>query len=137
MSSRDLTIGRLARETGVNVETVRYYQRVGLIIEPAKPMAGYRIYPPDTPIRIRFIKRAQRLGFTLKEIVELLDIGSSNCCDVRERAEVKRAQVEAQIRDLTALRTTLDGLIDACKNGSTSVGCPIVESLIQNDSEPD
>jgi len=135
MNLKNLTIGRLARDTGVSVETVRYYQRVGLITEPAKPSEGYRIYPVDTSTRIRFIKRAQQLGFTLKEIGELLEMGSGNCCDVRERAEAKRGQVEEQIRDLTALRSTLDKLIKSCKSGSTAVGCPIVESLIGNSSD--
>jgi MerR family mercuric resistance operon transcriptional regulator len=72
MSSEALTIGRLAKSANVNVETVRYYQRVGLIKEPPKPPAGYRVYTGDTINRIRFIKRAQQLGFTLHEITELL-----------------------------------------------------------------
>ena len=71
----ELTIGRLAQSAGVNVETIRYYQRVGLLKEPEKPAYGYRHYPPDTVARIRFIKRAQQLGFTLEEISELLSLG--------------------------------------------------------------
>lgn len=135
MPAKDLTIGQLARETGVSVETVRYYQRVGLIVEPAKPRHGYRVYPADSLIRIRFIKRAQQLGFTLQEITELLELGNSCCADVRARAEEKRSQIEAQIRDLTSLHTTLGELIGACKAGSTAVNCPIVESLTRPDSQ--
>lgn len=130
MPLKNLTIGRLARETGVNVETVRYYQRIGLITEPPKPKEGYRVYPQDTITRIRFTKRAQQLGFTLQEIVELLEMGNGSCNDVRARAQTKRSQVDAQIKDLAALRSTLDELIGACKSGSTSVSCPIVESLL-------
>jgi len=135
MAAKGLTIGRLARETGISVETVRYYQRLGLIAEPSKPREGYRIYPPDSMVRIRFIKRAQQLGFTLQEIAELLELGNGCCADVRTRAEAKRDQVEAQIRDLQSLRATLDELIGACKAGSTSVACPIVESLTRPDSQ--
>jgi len=135
MHHNNLTIGRLAKEAGVNIETVRYYQRIGLIAEPAKPTAGFRTYPQDTIIRIRFIKRAQQLGFTLQEITELLEISNGCCSDVRSHAEAKRAQVDAQIRDLEKIRVTLDGLIDACETGSDSLKCPIVESLIG--SSPD
>ena len=129
MPAKALTIGHLAREAGVNVETVRYYQRVGLIKEPVKPENGYRTYPKKVVSRLHFIKRAQQLGFTLREIAELLEMGDGCCSDVRARAEAKRIQVEAQIRDLTALHDTLDNLINACKKGSTSPNCPIVEAL--------
>ncbi len=128
----DLTIGRLARRAGVNVETVRYYQRVGLIDEPPKPISGYRVYPEASVDRIRFIKRAQRLGFSLKEIGELLSIGDGHCDDVRERAEDKVAQIDAQIRDLQALRKTLASLIDKCRTSTDKAHCPIVGTLVEN-----
>jgi MerR family mercuric resistance operon transcriptional regulator len=131
MTDQTLTIGRLARESGVSVETVRYYQRLGLIIEPDKPREGYRLYPADTVARLLFIKRAQQLGFTLGEIGELLEMDQGCCEDVRARAEEKRDQVNAQIRDLSALRDTLDTLIDSCNAGSSSVSCPIIDSLTQ------
>ena len=108
MQPATLTIGRLARAAGVNVETVRYYQRLGLVGEPAKPESGFRHYPADTLDRIVFIKRAQQLGFRLEEIRELLELGDGHCADVRNRAEEKRGQIEAQIRDLRAMRATLD-----------------------------
>lgn len=129
MTKAALTIGRLARESGVSVETVRYYQRLGLIIEPEKPREGYRVYPADTVSRLSFIKRAQQLGFTLGEIAELLEMEQGSCEDVRSRAEQKRNQVNDQIRDLIALRDTLDGLIDRCNTDTSSQGCPIIDSL--------
>ena len=88
-----LTIGRLAKLVGVNVETIRYYQRIGLINEPAAPLNGFRQYPIKTAENITFIKRAQRLGFSLKEIEELLKIGDGHCDDVRTRAEQKRNKI--------------------------------------------
>jgi len=135
MSGASLTIGRLASEAGVGVETVRYYQRLGLITEPEKPREGYRLYPPDTIARLAFIKRAQQLGFTLGEIAELLAMDQGSCEDVRSRAEEKRDQVNAQIRDLTALRDTLATLIDSCNSGSSSPGCPIIDSLSRPDTK--
>lgn len=126
---KSLTIGHLARAAGVNVETVRYYQRVGLIREPQKPLSGYRVYPPETVERIKFIKRAQPLGFSLKEITELLGLGDGQCADVRVRAEEKRDQIDQQIKDLTKLRNTLDTLINTCQSTDDTVHCPIVETL--------
>lgn len=128
-----LTIGRLARAAGVNVETVRYYQRVGLLEEPPRPAGGYRTYPPDTVERIRFIKRAQKLGFRLQEIRELLELGEASCRDVQQRARRKREQIDRQIADLQALRETLDALIRTCEERGESRACPIVESLQRKD----
>ena len=128
MDSKTLTIGRLARAAEVNIETIRYYQRVNLITEPAKPAFGYRQYSVDIIIRIRFIKRAQKLGFSLKEIADLLEMGDGRCGDIRQRAEEKRDMINTQIKDLTNLRQTLDNLIHSCDTtGDTH--CPIVETL--------
>lgn len=129
MNDKPLTIGRLARELGINVETVRYYERRGLIRKPPKPMGGYRIYDPDTRRRIRFIKRAQALGFQLGEIAELLALGEGHCSDVRELAEAKRDRIDDKIRSLTALRNSLEALIQACHNGKGDTACPIVHAL--------
>ncbi len=124
-----LTIGRLANAAEVNLETIRYYQRIGLLVEPAKPQEGYRKYPSEYITRIQFIKRAQQLGFKLVEIAELLQMGDGHCGDVRLRAEQKRQQINQQIRDLENLRATLDTLIDNCHRGSDSGHCPIIETL--------
>ncbi|MFV1984196.1 MAG: Hg(II)-responsive transcriptional regulator [Thiohalomonadales bacterium] len=127
--TRTLTIGILARTADVNIETVRYYQRVGLIQEPQKPETGYRVYPSATVDRIKFIKRAQALGFSLVEIAELLELGDGHCRDVRLRAEEKRAHIDQQINDLKKLRSTLDNLIQTCQTDSNNTPCPIVETL--------
>jgi MerR family mercuric resistance operon transcriptional regulator len=134
MQPATLTIGRLARAAGVNVETVRYYQRLGLVDEPVKPESGFRHYPANTLDRILFIKRAQQLGFRLEEIRELLELGDGQCADVRSRAEEKRSQIEAQIRDLQAMGATLDELIAACRAGRGDAHCPIVEALARRRS---
>lgn len=129
---KSLTIGFLARAADVNLETIRYYQRFGLINEPVKPLDGYRIYPPETVDRLRFIKRAKQLGFSLKEITELLDLGEGRCDDIRIRAETKRAHVNEQIKDLNKLKNTLDTLIKSCQTEIGIARCPIVETLINN-----
>ena len=127
--AKPLTIGKIARAAGVNVETVRYYQRIGIIAEPPKPVEGYRVYPADTVERICFIKRAQQLGFSLQEIAELLKLGDGHCHDVQLRAEEKRDLIDQQINDLKNLRNTLDKLIRACQSDSDTAHCPIVETL--------
>ena len=135
MKEAPLTIGRVARSAQVNVETVRYYQRVGLVAEPRKPRQGYRLYPPEAVDRITFIKRAQRLGFSLVEIGELLELRDGHCADVRAWAEEKRAQTVGQIQDLEALRKTLDTLIRACRAGREDAHCPIVETFARPSRE--
>lgn len=128
-SSLPLTIGRLARAAGVHVETIRYYERRGLIARPPRAQRGFRAYPSDTVERLRFIKRAQQLGFQLKEIKELLTLGEGQCSNVRTRAEKKRNQIHAQIDDLKALKRMLDRLIRSCARAGTSPSCPIISAL--------
>jgi MerR family mercuric resistance operon transcriptional regulator len=120
-----LTIGKLARAAGVNVETVRYYQRRGLMPRPG------RHYTPEQLARLRFIRRAQVLGFTLREIGALLRLDGTACGTARGLAERKRADIDARLRDLRAMRRTLDRLIRACASGRASA-CPIIESLHRN-----
>ncbi len=129
MNNRPLTIGRLAKAADVHIETIRYYQRIGLVAEPEKPASGYRIYDNDALKRLQFIKRAQKLGFSLAEIRELLQLGDGNCTDVRQRAERKREQINHQINELQNLRNTLDQLINACQSNDDSHHCVIVETL--------
>lgn len=129
MKNKPLTIGFLAKAADVNIETVRYYQRIGLISEPHKPCQGYRIYPKETLKRIKFIKRAQQLGFSLQEIDELLDLGEGHCDDVRLRAEQKRTQIDNQIKDLNRLRSSLSELINSCQQNTKANHCAIVETL--------
>lgn len=124
------TIGVVARKAGVNVETIRYYQRIGLVREPARPQGGVRRYLPETVERIRFIKRAQELGFSLAEVTDLLRLNDGvHCRDTRALAAKKLALIEARIHDLSAVRRTLRGLIAECDAGNERESCPIIDSL--------
>ena len=130
-----MTIGRLATAAGVNVETIRYYQRIGLINEPQKPQQGFRQYSDESLGQIKFIKRAKQLGFSLNEIADLLELDGGHCRDVRIRAEKKRDKIEKQIKDLQAMLGTLNQLIHACRHtGKSKQRCPIVETLSEHDS---
>ena len=127
-----LTIGQVAHRSAVNVETVRYYERRGLISAPPRRESGYRQYDPQAVQRIQFIKRAQELGFTLKEIGQLLalaDGDGSGCGDVRDFATKKVADVESKIRHLQNLKKVLTRLVRQCSGEGPLAGCPIIESL--------
>jgi MerR family transcriptional regulator, mercuric resistance operon regulatory protein len=125
----NLTIGNLAKQADVTVETIRYYQRIGLLTEPAKPQNSYRHYPPDAIDRIRFIKRAQQAGFTLKEIAELLSFDGTHCAEVRKITEQKCQQIDAQIKDLTALRNVLGSLVKRCQTDTSTEHCSLIDAL--------
>ena len=128
--AEELTIGRLARAAEVNVETIRYYQRRGLLEEPAKPPSGRRRYSSDAARRLRFIKRAQQLGFTLEEIKGLLRLEDGRSCrETRLLAEQKLAVVEQRLADLTRMRGLLTGLIAECAQGKRPRSCPIIATL--------
>ncbi len=124
------TIGLLAKAADVNIETIRYYERRGLIDQPVKPERGYRTYPLKTLERVLFIKRAQELGFTLEEIDNLLSLGDAHCPEVREIAEGKLTSVREKIADLRRLENVLDDLVTQCKTNPDHSHCPIVESLL-------
>lgn len=131
--SEKMTIGRLAGAAGVNVETVRFYQRSGLIDEPARPDSGYRTYKTGDVRRIRFIKRAQLLGFTLDEITSLLKLeGSRTCADTRNLAARKLSMVEAKLADLLAMKNALDEMVARCDSGNGKGGCPIIQALVED-----
>ena len=117
----------------MNIETIRYYQRIGLIDEPRKPKRGFRKYAPESVQKIRFIKRAQQLGFSLQEVTELLAFGNGRCSDVRAHADKKRELIALQIADLQVLHANLGRLISACDSGDDNKLCPIVETLLQRD----
>ena len=128
-----LTIGQLAKAEGVNVETVRYYQRIGLISAPPKPAEGYRRYPTATAERVRFIKRTQELGFSLGEINDLLSLNDRDCNDARVLAEHKQEVIQQRIDDLSAMRRVLAKLIKACKkNVSGRDRCAIIATLTRS-----
>lgn len=128
--SEELTIGRLAKVAGVNIETIRYYQRRGLLVQPLKPLGGHRRYALSAVSRVRFIKRAQQLGFTLEEITELLRLEEGqNCRETRLLAEFKLAAIEKRIADLTRMRRTLKDLIAECGRDRRPPSCPIIATL--------
>jgi MerR family mercuric resistance operon transcriptional regulator len=134
--ARALTVGQVAKIAGVNVETIRYYQRRGLIAEPKKLLEGYRTYPPETVSRIRFIKRAQSLGFTLAETNGLLRFeGGRVCARTRALAEQKVETIDQKLRDLAAMRMVLGDLIRRCEDGAPGGGCPIIEVLSEGGTE--
>jgi MerR family mercuric resistance operon transcriptional regulator len=126
----ELSIGRLAAEAGVNVETIRYYQRRGLLAQPHKPQSGQRRYPTELTKRVRFIKRAQVLGFTLEEIAGLLRLEEAcACAETRELAQRKLQIIEGKLADLKAMRKALAGLVRQCDVPASKSCCPIIHAL--------
>jgi MerR family mercuric resistance operon transcriptional regulator len=132
-----LTIGQLAKQADVHVETIRYYEREGLIPEPPRRDSGYRQYSPDFVTRIQFIKRAKTLGFSLKEITELLALRvepNTACDEVRNRAEKKMGDIEAKIQTLARMKQVLDQLVVACNQRELTDECPILATLEADDA---
>jgi MerR family copper efflux transcriptional regulator len=133
-----LTISKAAERAGVGVETIRFYERRGLIEQPRKPgSAGYRIYSAETVRRVRFIRRAQEIGFSLREIEELLSLRadpSADCSDVRAAAAAKVEEVNGKIAELEQIRAALHTVIDACPGRGALGACTILEALdaVQN-----
>jgi MerR family mercuric resistance operon transcriptional regulator len=126
----ELTIGQLAKAAEVNVETIRYYQRRRLLVEPPKPLGGQRRYTQNAVARVRFIKRAQQLGFTLQEIENLLLLEDGRSCrETRLLAEMKLAVIKERIRDLTQMQRLLKGLVTECEAGKRPRSCPIIATL--------
>jgi MerR family mercuric resistance operon transcriptional regulator len=132
-----MRISEVAREAGVGVETVRFYEQRGLIRQPPRPRTGgYRDYPDAVVRRIRFVRRAQQLGFSLNEIVELMALESGDqaaCVDVRQRAEAKLDEVAAKIADLERIRGALRTLIEACPGEGPVRQCSILEAIGDGD----
>jgi len=134
MTAKDgRTISSLAREAGVNVETVRYYERRGLIRQPRRPLSGWRRYDNAALRTIRFVKRAQQLGFTLEQIEDLLTLKKSTseraCARVRGRAQAKLEEIDDKIRDLMAMREVLAELASACPGSGPAQACPILDAI--------
>lgn len=130
MSSPNFTIGQAATQAGVHVETIRYYQRQALVEEPQRPLGGIRRYDDRIVARVRFIKRAQQLGFTLEEIKGLLKLDDGQSCrDARIVAERKLIDVEAKLKDLRSMHRQLKLLITQCQSAKGKVGCPLINSL--------
>lgn len=131
-----VTIDRLAKEGGVNIETIRYYERRNLISPTARKPSGYRLYGPDAVKRLRFIKNAQALGFTLEEIGGLLNLrvdSAARCGDVQRRAQAKLTMVQAKLRDLESIAHVLKDLVRSCRAGQPTERCPILKTLESNE----
>jgi Hg(II)-responsive transcriptional regulator len=129
---RPLRTGDLARQAGVNVETLRFYEREGLLAEPPRRPSGYREYPPEAVDLVLFIQRAKQLGFSLKEVKELLalrEVPRATCGDVVVIAGRKVADIDAKISDLRAMRGALTKLLKECPGAAPIAQCPIIESL--------
>jgi len=127
-----LTIGRLAKEAGLGIETVRFYERQGLIEPPPRTDSNYRMYPEEEITRLKFIKRAKNLGFTLNEIKDLLALRhdpQATKADVKNRTLVKIEDVTGKIRDLTRIKEALEHLYNACDGHGSLAECPILEAL--------
>ncbi len=130
MVGADMTIGRLAQAAGVNVETIRYYQRLGLLPIPARDYGSVRRYGPEDLKRLHFVRRAQRLGFSLDEIELLLKLSvGEHCAETKALAEQKLRLVEDKLGDLQAMRASLKALVRACGTGRPGCGCPIIDKL--------
>jgi MerR family mercuric resistance operon transcriptional regulator len=126
---RDMTIGMLAKAAGVHVETIRYYERRGLLSQPRRLPRTVRRYSEDAAARVRFVKRAQELGFTLEEVKGLLKLNATpNCRGARELAARKLALVEDRLADLLRVRAALQSLIAQCEAGGER-SCPVIDSL--------
>lgn len=131
-----LTIGKLAKAAGVRVETVRFYEREGLLPKPPRKLSGYRQYPPDAVERVLFIRRAKKLGFTLKEITELLELRvdpDKSCADVRALATAKIVDVEEKLADLARIKAALERLAKACRGKGPTSECPILDAIERED----
>ena len=130
--AKEMKIGDLAHTVGVNIQTLRYYERLNLLQPSLRKPSGYRLYDAEALQRLRFIKNAQALGFTLHEVVELLNLRVSSiarCGDVQRKAQTKLQQVEDKIRALRALARPLRTLIQHCRAGQPTEKCPILKSI--------
>jgi MerR family mercuric resistance operon transcriptional regulator len=130
--ARGLTIGRLAKVSGLNLETVRYYERIGLMPEPARTEGGHRIYEDHHRRRLTFIRRARKLGFSIEEIRTLLDLARPQrraCAEVRPIAAAHLSDVRAKIADLTRLEAMLAETVSRCAQNGAAPSCPVLDLL--------
>lgn len=127
-----MTIGKLAQAAGVGVDTVRFYERSGLLGKPLRSLSGYRLYAPSEIDRLRFIRRAKALGFTLEQIVELLSLShGGDRADVKALASARLAEIDLRVADLIAMRESLAKLVEDCDGHGSVAGCPIIESVLE------
>ena len=131
MSYENFTIGRLAKTTAVNVETIRYYQRRGLLAEPVRPHKGIRRYTERDAQRVRFIKQGQKLGFSLDELKELMSLeDEQQCQEARNIALKKLSSIRERIEGLRNIEKALSDLVECCSHNAEEVSCPIIMALL-------
>ena len=132
-----LTIGQVATQAGVHKETIRYYQSLGLVAEPRRPPGSVRRYGPQAVARLRFIQRAQELGFSLKEVGKLLLLDEGqDCAATRRIAQEKLSEIKQRIADLGRMRRLLEKLVAQCESGKRPRRCPIISTLDSNKLMP-
>jgi len=133
------TIGQLARLSNVGVETIRFYEREGIMPRPPRRASGYRKYADDAVVRLRFIRHAKELGFALKDIKDLLALrvtSSRTCADVRKRADARLADVRVRLAMLQRMEAALEKLTAACRGRGPTGACPILDALEGNELTP-
>jgi DNA-binding transcriptional MerR regulator len=126
---KTMKIGEVAKLSGTGIETIRFYEREGLLLEPERRPSGYRQYDESTVARLEYIRRAKELGFTLAEIRELLELSfvSQTCCDhIRQRADAKIADIESKIRSLQQMKRSLGKILEHCRTRNSTDNCPLV-----------
>ncbi|MBZ0272520.1 heavy metal-responsive transcriptional regulator [bacterium] len=134
----ELTIGQVAKAAGISADTVRFYERKGLVAAPRRKPSGYRQYSPDAVRRLRFIAHAKELGFTLKEIDELLALRvdpDATCADVKARALAKKEIMEKKIAALTRMKNALAGVASRCRGKGPTGTCPILDELDKENAD--
>jgi Hg(II)-responsive transcriptional regulator len=135
LKEKGMTIKKVAGQAGVGIETIRFYERKGLIPEPPRTKSGYRQYSPDAVTRLRFIKRAQGLGFSLPEIKELLFLKvtrNASAAEVRKRAAIKIEEINSRIKSLEQIRNVLKNITSSCHGRGSANECPILMSIDQD-----
>jgi len=134
---QSLTIGKLAKKADVSIDSIRFYERRGLIAEPMRTESNYRIYPLEAADRLRFIKKAQKLGFSLDEIQDLLDLShdpDASKADVKEKTEEKIENIRRKIQALSRMLKALEQLDESCDGHGPVAECPILKALASDDS---
>jgi MerR family copper efflux transcriptional regulator len=131
-TSTSMTIGKLAQAAGVGIDTVRFYERSGLLGKPLRSLSGYRLYAPSEIDRLRFNRRAKSLGFTFEQIAELPSLSQGgNRAAVKALASNRPTEIDSRIADLIAMRKLLAKLVNECNGHGSVAGCPIIESVVE------
>ena len=124
-----ITIGTVAKLANVSLETIRYYQRIGIVLKPPKPYSGFRKYNVSTVTTLKFIKNAQKLGFSLKEIQNLLNLNPDSCPNIKSLFKIRLNNIQKEINELVSMRNDLSNLLEKCEKTKNASKCIIIESL--------